>query len=274
MAGHEIEDMNINFKESFIKSIGDGSSTLFWDETWVGGEKLKLLFPRLYRLEAKKDVLLCDQVNMKSKTLMFNWEWLRAPYGRTKVEKLTGLIEEKAFEINNLNCETMRNNFVPKKLEVFVWRAVQGRIPVRVELDNRGIDLHSVRCPMCDDDLETASHSLVFCKEAMEVWDKVFAWWGFGNMSNLSLNEICRSNCPSSTSNFGKKLWQAVEWVCSYLIWKNRNNMIFREKKWVSSVGLNEIQIKSFEWISKRSKGRRLDWLTWLNDPSMYLRLV
>ncbi|XP_071739980.1 uncharacterized protein [Rutidosis leptorrhynchoides] len=182
MAGHEIEDMNINFKGSFIKSIGDGSSTLFWDETWVGGEKLKLLFPRLYQLEAKKDVLLCDRVNMKSETLMFNWEWLRAPYGRTKgefdallslisnfnfdgtykdswkwsfandgqltVKKLTSLIEEKAFENNNLNCETMRNNFIPKKLEVFVWRTVQGRIPVRVELDNRGIDLHSVRCPM------------------------------------------------------------------------------------------------------------------------------
>ncbi|XP_071739899.1 uncharacterized protein [Rutidosis leptorrhynchoides] len=300
--------MNINFKSSFIKSVGDGSTTSFWDEVWIGGEKLRLLFPRLYRFEVTKDAMICDRVDTSTDVTRFKWEWSRSPSGRTAgelddmsvlisnfkfsgtskdvwnwslahvgkltVKGLSNLIEENLNPVNNSTCETMRNKLVPKKLEVFVWRALQNRIHARLELYKRGIDLHSVRCPLCDDDLESVSHSLIFCKDAMEIWDRVFAWWGLGNMSNLSLNEICRGKCSVPVSCFGKMVWQAVEWVCSYLIWKNRNSIAFRGKKWNTPVALNEIQVKSFEWISTRSSGRRFDWFTWLNDPSVYLRLA
>ncbi|XP_071707958.1 uncharacterized protein [Rutidosis leptorrhynchoides] len=165
----------------------------------------------------------------------------------------------------------MRNKLVPKKLEIFVWRVCKKRLPVKVELDKRGIDLHSVRCPLCDDGLETVEHSLIFCKCAMDVWDRVFRWWGLGNMTNLSITEILRGNGPSSPSSIGRKIWQGVEWVCAYLIWKNRNEMVFRGKCWNSPVALNEIQVKSFDWISRRLKKKKLDWHSWINDPSCYL---
>ncbi|XP_071709240.1 uncharacterized protein [Rutidosis leptorrhynchoides] len=165
----------------------------------------------------------------------------------------------------------MRNNLVPKKLEIFIWRACQKRLPVLFEIDKRGVDLHSVRCPLCDDDLETVEHSLIFCKLSLDIWDRVFAWWGFGNMSNLILGEILRGKCPLSSSILGTKIWQAVEWVCAYLIWKNRNEKVFRGKSWTAPVALNEIQLKSFDWISNRLKKTKIDWLTWLHNPSVYL---
>ncbi|XP_071727973.1 uncharacterized protein [Rutidosis leptorrhynchoides] len=170
--------------------------------------------------------------------------------------------------------ETMRNNLVPKKLEVFVWRARQRRLPTLIELGKRDIDLHSVRCPLCDDDLETVDHSIIFCKHVIGIWDRVFGWWGFGNMSNLSINEILQGNCNSPSTSLGNKIWQAVEWVSAYLIWRNRNEKVFRGRSWNPSVALNEIQVKSYHWISTRLKKRKIDWLSWLNDPSVYLRVV
>ncbi|GJS57295.1 ribonuclease H-like domain-containing protein [Tanacetum coccineum] len=35
------------------------------------------------------------------------------------------------------------------KVNIFMWRALKGRLPVREELDKRGIDLDSVLCPSC-----------------------------------------------------------------------------------------------------------------------------
>ncbi|XP_071739493.1 uncharacterized protein [Rutidosis leptorrhynchoides] len=145
------------------------------------------------------------------------------------------------------------------------------RLPVKLELDRRGIDLHSVRCPLCDDDLESVDHSIIFCEHALDVWDRVFNWWNMGNFSNFSLLEIFNGKGNNVMSSFGRKVWQALLWIAAYLIWKNSNNMVFQGKSWNGPVALNEVQIKSFEWISYRSRGRSFDWLTWLSNPSSYL---
>ncbi|XP_071730903.1 uncharacterized protein [Rutidosis leptorrhynchoides] len=183
------------------------------------------------------------------------------------------IIDDELIAPCGSTSDTLRNRLVPKKLEIFVWRTIKNRIQVRCELDKRGIDLHSVRCPLCDDDLETVEHSIIFCKFSLDLWSRVYQWWGLGNFSNLSVNEALRGNNGAVMSNLGKKIWQATEWVCAYYLWKNRNNKVFRGKSWPVSVMLNEIQVKAFEWISHSLGVKKLDWLTWLNNPNTFLSL-
>ncbi|GKE46109.1 RNA-directed DNA polymerase, eukaryota, reverse transcriptase zinc-binding domain protein, partial [Tanacetum coccineum] len=47
------------------------------------------------------------------------------------------------------------------------------RIPTRTNLDRRGIDLDSVRCPLCDEDLESEDHIFVSCEIASGIWKDV-----------------------------------------------------------------------------------------------------
>ncbi|GJV21443.1 RNA-directed DNA polymerase, eukaryota, reverse transcriptase zinc-binding domain protein [Tanacetum coccineum] len=89
------------------------------------------------------------------------------------------LIEEKILLSDNGDRETLWNKLVPKKVNIFIWRALRGRLSVRVELDRRGMDLDSVLCPSCNDVVETCAHCLINCDLAMGVWDKIFDWWKF-----------------------------------------------------------------------------------------------
>ncbi|XP_071738688.1 uncharacterized protein [Rutidosis leptorrhynchoides] len=162
----------------------------------------------------------------------------------------------------------MRNNLVPLKAEVFVWRVTRRRLPIRVELDKRGIDLNSVRCPLCDDNIESLDHVFIFCKHALDVWERVYKWWGVGSVTNLSIEEAFRGNISGQLSSLGIKLWQSVEWTCAYLIWWNRNQKVFSNKSWEGPNALLEIQLKSYKWISKRLKRKRIDWIDWLTNPS------
>ncbi|XP_071698997.1 uncharacterized protein [Rutidosis leptorrhynchoides] len=171
--------------------------------------------------------------------------------------------------INNAK-ETMRNKLVPKKVELFIWRASKKKISVRVELDKRGIDLHSVWCPLCDDDLESVDHSLILCKRVIDIWKRVYNWSDRGNFSTSSLEDLFSINQLNQGSKQGNLVWQAIRWTCAYLVWKNRNSLIFQNKAWNSPVALNEIQVKSFEWISNRAKGGKFDWQTWITNPSIY----
>ncbi|XP_071718251.1 uncharacterized protein [Rutidosis leptorrhynchoides] len=176
-----------------------------------------------------------------------------ASNGRFSVKQMTKVINEKTILTNDAVRETLRNNLVSKKLEIFVWRAMKKRLPVMIELDKRGIDLHSIRCAVCDDDFESVEHSLDFCKHSLEVWHLVCGWWDLGNFPNRSVNEILRDNILFSTSYLGKQIWQAVEWA--------------------APIALNEIQLKSYEWIANSVKGVKIDWLTWLSNPKIYLNI-
>ncbi|GJT46173.1 RNA-directed DNA polymerase, eukaryota, reverse transcriptase zinc-binding domain protein [Tanacetum coccineum] len=101
------------------------------------------------------------------------WKWLLADNGIFSVKALTKLIEEKCIGVGN--------------------NIGRGRLPVRVELDKTGIDLHTLLCPSCDEACETIDHSLVFCNDAMNIWGKVFEWWKIGNVNAFSTNEMSRS---------------------------------------------------------------------------------
>ncbi|XP_071695292.1 uncharacterized protein [Rutidosis leptorrhynchoides] len=145
------------------------------------------------------------------------------------------------------------------------------RLPVRTELDKRGIDLHSVRCPLCDNDLESEGHSLLSCSKVVEVWNKVYGWWSLGGVMNLSLEDLLQGDVRQQYSDSSKLIWQAVIWVSTYLLWRNRNHAVFKNKCWSAPVALSEIQIKSYEWIAKRNKGRVIDWHNWFHSPSCFL---
>ncbi|GJX90186.1 RNA-directed DNA polymerase, eukaryota, reverse transcriptase zinc-binding domain protein [Tanacetum coccineum] len=97
------------------------------------------------------------------------WRWALCEDGEFKVKDLSRLIEEKILHVETGTQETLWNKLVPKKVNIFVWRALKGRLPVREELDKRGIDLDSVLCPCCTNAVESCAHSLVTCDLAMSV---------------------------------------------------------------------------------------------------------
>ncbi|GJS55567.1 RNA-directed DNA polymerase, eukaryota, reverse transcriptase zinc-binding domain protein [Tanacetum coccineum] len=62
-------------------------------------------------------------------------------------------------------------------------------MPTRINLDHRGIDLNLVRCPICDEDVETEEHIFVHCNLARKIWKDVLLWWNAYNVNVLSLLE-------------------------------------------------------------------------------------
>ncbi|XP_071688566.1 uncharacterized protein [Rutidosis leptorrhynchoides] len=199
-----------------------------------------------------------------------SWKCNFQTNGLFSLSRLKLLIDEKLLPNSLTAYETERNNLMPQKIGVFIWRVRQNRIPVRTKLEKRGIDLDSLRCPVCDNDIETVDHILLHCSFAKDVWNMVYRWWNIGNMSHLNLERMFCGIKYLNRPNISSKVWQAIEWFTGYSIWLNRNQTIFRKKKGIGPTVLNEIQIKTFEWISKRSWKFKLEWSQWLINPSSF----
>ncbi|XP_071705301.1 uncharacterized protein [Rutidosis leptorrhynchoides] len=257
------------------------------------------------RLESNMDATVCDRITWDGEKSVGNWGWSRSPMGRAigeleelnmlissvclkptdvdswkwslanngvfAVKNLSVIIDDKLLSAGTNVLETLRNNLVPKKVEVFVWRARKKRLPSLTELDHRGIDLHSTRYPLCNDDVESVDHALMFCKFAFDVWCKVFDWWGINLSSSLSIIELFWGTSSITMSDLGSMIWQAVIWVSGYLIWRNRNQKVFNNKCWSPPVALCEIQVKTYEWIAKRCKAKDIDWHNWFHNPIVFV---
>ncbi|XP_071691498.1 uncharacterized protein [Rutidosis leptorrhynchoides] len=195
------------------------------------------------------------------------WEWSMGAKGVFKTCILSKKLDCCIISNSSTSSGALRNVLVPKNVEVFIWRVLKGRIPVLVELDKRGVDLHSARCTNCDNDIECISRSLLSCEKVNNVWKKIFDWWEVTRPPILDLRPLLEGNLGQFSSDVGKKVWQAVIWTCVYLMRKFRNEKVFKKKDWCVPVAVCDIQIKSFEWVAKRYKTQAIYWNSWLHNP-------
>nr|GEY04898.1 reverse transcriptase domain, reverse transcriptase zinc-binding domain protein [Tanacetum cinerariifolium] len=147
----DTDGMGLEFTSSCVGEVGDRRDIRFWVDS-VDNRILCDRFPRLFHLDSRKEG------------------------------------EDSTSE--NDGHDTYWNKLVPKKVNVFVWRAIKGRLPFRLELERRGIDLDSVLCACCNDSMETCTHCLVTCDLEMSVWTKLFNWWKVWNVNVFTIEEL------------------------------------------------------------------------------------
>ncbi|GKA74949.1 RNA-directed DNA polymerase, eukaryota, reverse transcriptase zinc-binding domain protein [Tanacetum coccineum] len=54
---------------------------------------------------------------------------------------------------SSLPYATGWNEFLPSKVKILSWRVTNWKIATSGNLDRRGIDLDSIRCPLCNEDI-------------------------------------------------------------------------------------------------------------------------
>ncbi|MFS7932374.1 putative reverse transcriptase zinc-binding domain-containing protein [Helianthus anomalus] len=121
------------------------------------------------------------------------------------------------------------------KVNHFVWRAIEGRIPTASALAGRNVTFGDGRCPMCGINDEDADHLLVACSFAKSVWWNICVW-----NYNMATNR--------------KKVIYSIFLVTLWQIWISRNETIFKGRQASVRVIVDEIKESSMWWLKKRSK--------------------
>lgn len=159
------------------------------------------------------------------------------------------------------------NKYLPSKVNISTWRIINRRLPTRLNLDKRGVDLHSVRCPICDDDLECENHIFVECTVAKDTWLAVFKCWGFDNLNISSLNDAIDLADRAPLNIKHKRYFDVVVQSTLWVLWTHRNETVFASKKPSKDLILNNIKLFSFTWIRSRAKLHSFSWVDWFNNP-------
>nr|GEV43773.1 reverse transcriptase domain, reverse transcriptase zinc-binding domain protein [Tanacetum cinerariifolium] len=160
-------------------------------DIWLGEVRLKDRFPRLYELEREKNVLV-------SKRGEDTWKWNLSEDGDFTVKELTAIIQDQSTNERQSNHETIWNRLVPRKINVFVWRATKGRLPGRVGYFNGG---RVIQCHHMLIHISYGSITLLMIKNTKD--DKTLEY--FGKMQEKH-NEECGADMGYKTAESMK--WQ------------------------------------------------------------------
>ncbi|GJV85609.1 hypothetical protein Tco_1525507 [Tanacetum coccineum] len=207
--GNDLDKIGIHLSSSFEWEVGSGNAIMFWEDNLIG---IKGFWRRT----------------------IGEWNWVGSAdliRGRaiTDMHNLSNLVQDIQLKKDTKDkCKCRLNDggsFTVKGFRNMVDSKILERIPVRVILDNMGIDLHSVLCPCCEESIELLDHCFVLCPKVKPIWDRVLQWWDVG-----------------------------IVWSVLYFIWTFRNQVVFKGNESKILDLFKEVQGRAFEWIAARMK--------------------
>nr|GEW54291.1 hypothetical protein [Tanacetum cinerariifolium] len=117
-----------------------------------------------------------------------SWIWSPDPSGDFTVKYTRRWLDDIILPTNLL--VTRWNPLVPRKVNIICWRMFPNRIPTRLLLDSRGVDIPNVLCPICGIDQEDTTRLFLKCEATLEIWRAIFTWLGSVPPDIVSINDL------------------------------------------------------------------------------------
>jgi len=135
---------------------------------------------------------------------------------------------------------------------VHTWRLLLDRLPTRVNLVKRDMQLINMLCSLCQEGEETSQHLFGTCKVAQKVWDQCDIWVGnvtvrheFTIIHFMSFLIIGLRQCAN---NAWKGMWVAIVLE----IWNHKIKVVFN-RGIVDAVEIFSLaQLKGWLWIKHK----------------------
>ncbi|XP_022014135.1 uncharacterized protein LOC110913621 [Helianthus annuus] len=139
------------------------------------------------------------------------------------------------------------------------------RLPTRLELTKRNIQVADISCPLCASGDETAAHLFTACCFAAEVWAKVSRWCKVPYLVAFSFKDIIQAHLHCGLKGKEQLMYQGIVIITCWLIWKARNELVFSGKPPKAEDVFCSIKSVSYLWFKYRSKCIDISWDRWCN---------
>nr|GEW67511.1 hypothetical protein [Tanacetum cinerariifolium] len=104
-----------------------------------------------------------------------SWLWSLDVSKGFSVASVQSMMDSYTPDVGPLATRWKKN--VPIKVNIFLWRLTLNKLPFRMNLDRKGIDVDSLLCPTCQEDVEMVNHIFFNYDLAKQLWALLARWW-------------------------------------------------------------------------------------------------
>ena len=291
------------FHELIRGKLGCGDNIRFWLDLWWGDTLLKDRWPRLFMLDKNKKCWVGERLRFSAGVVQFNPNWRRGPATVEELSEhqdldrlLDGVAvsdqrdrwvwnaqENESFSVQSVrnllhkddrsqaaidSCKRFKwEGWVPLKVNLLTWRVARDRIPTRVALVRRGINLQDLSCPLCGCHDEDANHLFVRCEVAFQVWSSICIWCKLSPFFAYDFEDLMLLYKNVHAGKWRKKIIRGIIMVTTWVLWNGRNTKVFQNKDMKILEAVAEVKSKAFLWLKFRSKCNNIVWNDWVKYP-------
>ncbi|GKA92572.1 RNA-directed DNA polymerase, eukaryota, reverse transcriptase zinc-binding domain protein, partial [Tanacetum coccineum] len=201
---NQLHSSGIVPKHTLHYKLGSGTKVRFWKDDWSGGTPFAHRYNRLFRLDPEPDCMVIDRfVNGE-----WNLKWIRPIISGQNLDSLACLMTELEQVANfdgqdelrwSIRCDgtftvkdtrhhiddtilpaldvrTIWCKCIPRKVNIFLWKLRLDRLPLRLNLSKRGLDIQSIMCPLCSNGVESNDHLFYTCEVASSIRRLIEVW--------------------------------------------------------------------------------------------------
>ncbi|GKB78544.1 RNA-directed DNA polymerase, eukaryota, reverse transcriptase zinc-binding domain protein, partial [Tanacetum coccineum] len=164
-----------------------------------------------------RDVVLSDHSD--------SWTWSPNISKGYSVALARHLIDSHILDVSP--NATRWNQNIPIKVNVFLWRLSLNKLPSRVNLDKKYIDVDSILCPICNDDVESVNHHFFTCDMAKDLWAMLARWWELDIPFCSNMAEWFVWLDSLTISHKARVFFEGVGGTLLWFIWFFRYQLVF-----------------------------------------------
>jgi hypothetical protein len=267
-------------------TLGNGTSTAFWMDLWLGDQPLHERYPNLFSHSTRPHISVATTLSSGLRTILgprltaaaaedfralsheLSLVDLRLDVPDLRHTRLSNKkLSNKSFYVHSfrhLQIDVMETviwrSAAPLKCKIFCWLARKERLPTNERRFRHHLTT-SAACLSCNVDEDT-DHLLLFCPRATEVWD--FFHHGFDPADYSSFSDFClKKSCSYEEATINT----AIAWN----IWKRRTAQTFNDVveslSFVTRRCIQDIRLWAFRCNSPSSTSFLNSWCNGYDPP-------
>nr|GFA04068.1 RNA-directed DNA polymerase, eukaryota [Tanacetum cinerariifolium] len=226
--------------------LGNGESTAFWDDNWIGGNVLKYSFPCIYALETDKGVTVNSKMSDTRLENSLRHNIRGEGSGEFSVASIRKIIDDN--RLSTMDTMTLWIKYVPIKLSVLAWKIKIEALSTRFNISRKGIDIDSIICPICECGVESVRHVFFSCSLVRQIVRKVCSWWDVMYIDVNSYVEWFIWMNSLRLKSKSKLMIECVFYVVWCHVWPFRNKLLFEDKKPSKAIIFDDVVSRSYYW--------------------------
>lgn len=197
------------------------------------------------------------------------WKWLLDPVNGYSVKGSYHFLKTIDEPSERELSFDVWHKHVPLNVSLFTWRLFRNRLPTKDNLMRRCVLQHDDNKCVGDCDYEeTTGHLFFGCATSSGVWCLLLRWLG---ISFVGSNRVCDpflqfshiAGLLRSIHSYMKLLWLACVWV----VWKERNNWVFKHKALELHQITDRVKLLSFQWLKASLITFAYNYTDWWRHP-------
>ena len=178
------------------------------------------------------------------------WVWEAETNGIFSTKSAYHFIKaEQPSDVQCLGFQQLWDIKIPPRALTFAWRLLWDRLPTKVNLSRRQVEIDTELCPFCQSQPETASHLFFTCDKVLPLWWESNSWVKEHRVLH------CRpmDNFLQHSSIVGRmatnRRWKIWWLAATKSIWKLRDDMVFHNQTFVISKLVDNAIFLTWSWL-------------------------